>query len=262
MVREDLEGIARRSVLGESVTVGTRIDFAGALFARNVPNARDGVTVLTLTKGGATTAVVKVFQGVNAFVVTTNQAGNRASREAFGARGNVTRAVLTLLGGEAFVSVTVASVVTMVVLVVVVVVVVAVVFVVVTLGIALVIVITVSGFTRRRRWVRRVGRGRGRVAAKSVVRPVPAVAALRRRRVAAWPAVRGTAAESVVPRPVVGTVLAGGWAGRITWSSIGKTAVFTTPPELPIPTASSASENEGKGQSQEKDARNERHIET
>lgn len=243
MVMEDLEGIARRSVLGESVTVGTRIDFAGALLARNVPNARDGVAVLTLTKGGATTAVVKVLKGVNAFIVTTNQAGNRASREALGARGNVTRAVLTLLGGEAFVSVTVVVVIA-------------------TLAIALVIVITVSGFTRRRRWVGRVGRGRGRVAAKRVVGPVPAVAALRGRGIAGWLLVRGTTAESVVPRPVVGTVLAGRWAGRITWSSIGKTAVFTTPPELPTPTTSSASENEGKGQGQEKDARNERHFET
>lgn len=235
MVIEGLEGIARRSVLGECVTVGTRIDFASALLTRNVPNARDGVTVLALTKGGATTAVVKVFKGVNAFVVTTDQAGYRASREAFGARGNVTRAVFTLLGVEAFVSF-VAPVV-------------------------LLIVITV-GFTRGGRWVRRGGRGRGRVAAKSVVGPVPVVAALRGRGIAGWLLVRSAAAESLVPRPVVGTVLTGRWAGRIPWSSIGKTAVFTTPPELPTPTASSASENEGKGQSQEQDARNERHFET
>jgi len=230
------------------------------LLAPNVPNTRDCVTVLALTKGGATTAVVKVLKGVNAFVVTTNQAGNRASRETFGTRSNVTRAVLTLLGGEAFVSMAVVSVVTLVVVVVVVMVVVVVV-VVATLAIALVIVITVSGFTRRLRWVRRVGRSRGRVAAKRVVGPVPPIAALRRRGITGRLLVRGTAAESMVPRPVVGTVLAGRRAGRILWSSIRETAVFATPPELPASTTSSASENEGKGQSQEKDARNERHFE-
>lgn len=203
-----------------------KLTFAGALLARNVPNTRDCVTVLALTKGGATTAVVEVLKGVNAFVVTTNQAGNRASRETFGTRSNVTRAVLTLLGGEAFVSMTVVSVVTLVVVVVVVVVAVF-----ATLAIALVIVITVSGFTRRLRWVRRVGRSRGRVATKRVVGPVPPIAALRGRGITGRLLVRGTAAESMVPRPVVGTVLAGRRAGRILWSSIGETAVFTTPPK-------------------------------
>lgn len=254
-----LEGVARLSVLGESVTVGARIDFAGALLASHVPNARNGVAVLALTEGGATTAVVEVVKGVNAFVVTTNQTGNRASRESLGAWSNITRAVLTLLGGKAFVAIAVVPVVTLVVVVVIITLVVVVVI--VTLPVTFVIVITVSGFTRRGRWVRWVGRGRRRVATERVVGPVPAVAALRRRRIARWLLVRGTTAESMVPRPAVGTVLAGRWAGGIAWSSVGKTAVFTAPPELSASTTSSASENEGKGQSQEKDARNERHFE-
>jgi len=232
---EDLERGAGLFVLGEHVTVCARIDLAGALLASNVPNARDGVAVLALTVDSTTTAVVKVGEGVNALVITTNQARNRASREALRASCNVTGAVLTLLGSEAFVPLAVFTI--------------------------LLVIVTVIGFTRRCGWVGRVGRGRGRVAAERVVGPLPVVVALRRGGVTGWLLVRSTAAQSLVPRPVVGAVFAGRRAGRIAWSSAGKTAVLTAPLELAMSTVSCSSEDEGNSQSQEKNARNERHVE-
>lgn len=178
------------------------------MLASNVPNARDGVTVLALTVDSTTTAVVKVGKGVDALVITTNQAGNRASRETLGASCNVTRAVLTLLGGEAFVPIAVLTIV--------------------------LVIVTVFGFTRWSRRVGRVRRGRGGVAAEGVIGPVPVIMALGRSGVAGWLLVRSTAAQSLVPRPVTGAVFAGRRAGRIAWPTIGKTAVLTAPSESQV----------------------------
>jgi len=138
---EDLERVTGRSVLGKNVPIRARIDFASTLFASNIPNARNGVAVLALTESGTTTAVVEVDKGINTFVVTTNQARNRAGRETFRASGHVARTVLSLLSSEAFVPATVVVVVTPVVVVV-------------------VIVVTgrLSGFARWFRWIGRVGR--------------------------------------------------------------------------------------------------------
>lgn len=69
-----------------------------------------------------------------------------------------------------------------------------------------------------------------RVATKGIVRPFPVVLALRRGGVVGW-LVRGTAAQSGVPRPVVRTVCVGRWTGRIARSPIGKAAVLTIPPK-------------------------------
>jgi len=221
--------------LGEHVTVCARIDLAGALLASNVPNAKDGVTVLALTVDSTTAAVVKIGKGVDALVITTNQARYGASRETLRASCNVTGAVLTLLGGEAFVPIAFLTIV--------------------------LVIITVVGFTRRSRRVGRVSRGRGRVAAERVVGPRPVVTALGRSGVTGWLLVRSTAAQSLVPRPVVGAVFTGRRGRRIAWSSAGKTAVLTAPLELVMSAVSSSSEDEGNSQSQEKDARNERHVE-
>lgn len=122
------------------------------MLASDVPNARDGITVLALTESGASTAVVEVYKGVNALVVATDQAGNRASRETPRTRCNITRTVLALLCGKAFVLIG---------------------FVVIT-G-------RLSGFTRWSGWVGWVGMGWGRVAAERAVGPVPVVTALRGR---------------------------------------------------------------------------------
>jgi len=197
----DLERVAGLSVRGKHVTVRARINLASALLASDVPNARDGVAALALTKSSAATAVVEVDKGVNALVVTTDQAGKRASRETFGTRGKNTRTELALLGGKAFV-----------------------------LWVFVVIII-ISRFARWVGWVGRVGRGRGRVATERVVGPFPTVMALRGRGVIGW-LVRSTTAESVMPRPIAGAIFAGRWIGRVLWTSGGKTAVFTAPTEL------------------------------
>jgi len=211
------------------------------LLAFDVPNARDSVTVLALTEGGTTTAVVEVGKGINALVVTTDQAGKRARRETFSARGNVTRTILALLGGKAFVP--------RLVLVVAVVVV--------------VVVVIIPGFIRRSGWVGQVGIGWGRVTAETAIRPLPVSTALRGSGIIGLE-VRGTTPQSVVPRPVIGTVFAGRWIVRTSWSPVGKTAVFGLPPELITSTVSVVfvvGEDEGQSEGQKEDANNERHFE-
>jgi len=225
----DLERFAGHSVSGKNVAVRARIDFANALLASEIPNAWDCVTVLALTESGATTTVAEVDKGIDALVVTTDKAGNGASRESFRTRGNGTRPELALPVGKAFMSIRL-------------------------------VVITISGFIRWSGWVGWVRMSRGRVAAERVAGPIPVIIALRGRGVIGW-LVRSTTAQSVVPRPAVGAAFAGGWTGRITGSSVRKTAVFGLPPELTFPTVSvAAGEDEGKSQSQEKDASNERHF--
>jgi hypothetical protein len=65
-----LERVARLPVLGKDVATRARIDFASALLAPNVPNARDGVAVLAFTNSGATAAVVEIDKGINTLVTT------------------------------------------------------------------------------------------------------------------------------------------------------------------------------------------------
>lgn len=255
--RGNLKGVARFSVLGNSVTVGACIDFASTLFTSNVPNARNGVAVLTFTKTGTTTTVVEVDESVNAFVITTDQTGDGASREALRARSNGTRAELALLNGEAFVPFAVVTIFVSSVVIVVVTVFVSSVAIVVVI-----ITVFVSGFFRRRRWVGWVGRSRVRVAAEGAVGPTPTRAALGRRGVIARLIVRSAATDVLIPRPSIGAVFAVGWVARLRRTSILETTVFTRPLELTIwAITSSACKNEGKGQSQKKDARNERHVE-
>lgn len=222
------------------------------MLAFDVPNARDSVTVLALTESGTTTAVVEVGKGINALVVTTDQAGKRARRETFSARGNVTRAILALLSDKAFVP----RLVLVVTIVVVAIVVVAVV-------VIPVVVVVIPGFIRRSRWVGQVGIGWGRVTAEAAIRPLPVGTALRGSGIIGLE-VRGTTPQSVIPRPVVGTVFAGRWIVRTSWSSVGKTAVFGLPPELITSTVSVVfvvGEDEGQSEGQKEDANNERHFE-
>jgi len=227
------------------------------LLAFDVPNARDSVTVLALTEGGTTTAVVEVGKGINALVVTTDQAGKRARRETFSARGNVTRAILALLSDKAFVP----RLVLVVTIVVVAIVVVAIV--VVAVVVIPVVVVVIPGFIRRSRWVGQVGIGWGRVTAEAAIRPLPVGTALRGSGIIGLE-VRGTTPQSVVPRPVIGTVFAGRWIVRTSWSPVGKTAVFGLPPELITSTVSVVfvvGEDEGQSEGQKEDANNERHFE-
>jgi len=162
------------------------------LLAFDVPNARDSVTVLALTEGGTTTAVVEVGKGINALVVTTDQAGKRARRETFSARGNVTRTILALLGGKAFVPRLVLVVAVVVVTIVVVTVVV------IPVVVVVVVVVIIPGFIRRSGWVGQVGIGWGRVTAETAIRPLPVSTALRGSGIIGLE-VRGTTPQSVVP---------------------------------------------------------------
>lgn len=226
------ERVARLAVLGQSVTFRARVDFASALLASNVPDTRNGVTVLALTESGTTTAVVEVNKCINALVITTDQAGNRASGETLRARGNVTRTVLALLSVNAFAFMAL-----------------------------LVVIITgrLSGLRRCGRWLG-AGTGWGRVAAERVVGPVPTVTALRRGEITGR-LVRSTAAQSRVPRPAAGAVFVGRWTGRIAWTPVGKADVFAVPLEFATSTVVPVGENERNSQNQEKDASNERHSE-
>jgi hypothetical protein len=95
--------LARVSVRGKSVTVRARIDLASTFLASNVPNASDGVAVRALTESGTTATVVEVDKGINALVITADQAGNRASRETLRARCKVAGAEVTLLGSSTLV---------------------------------------------------------------------------------------------------------------------------------------------------------------
>ena len=224
--QRDLERVTGLSVRGKNVTVRARMDwshtwsdqiaairggreltFTSALLTSHVPNARNGIAVLALTQSGATTAVVEVDQGINALVVTTNQAGNRASGETFRTRGNVPRAVLAFFSGKAFVF----------------------------LGFIIVVTGRLSGFTGGSGRVGWIGVGWGRVAAERAVGPFPVVTALRGRGVIGW-LVRSTTSQSIVPRPTVGAVFAGRWTGIIVWSSGGKTGVFTVPSKSQVST--------------------------
>jgi len=176
------------------------------LLAPNVPNARDGVAVLTLTEGGATTTVVEFNKGIDTLVITTNQASNRTSRETFGARGNAARAEFTLL--EADIK-TLAMTTTLVVVVA------------ALSSLAVILVIVAVGFSGslgRSRGLGSCGSGWGFVAAEGTGRPVPALRALGRREGIGW-LVRSTAALSGVPRPVERTVSIGRWLGGFAGTS-------------------------------------------
>jgi len=220
------------------------------LLASDIPNAKNGVAVLALAESGATTAVVEVNEGINTFVVTTNQAGDRASRESLGARGDIARAVFALLDISTLV-ITVAVPTPIP-----------------TPTIAtLVIIAVVTGLSRGLGWSGGLVGGRGwrTVATEGATSPAPAIRALRRRRVIWW-LVGSTAASSCVPRPVEGAVGVSGWGGGIVCSSVGKAHALGAPPEMTvstiIPTIPTipVGENEGNGQNQESDAGNERHF--
>jgi hypothetical protein len=218
------------------------------LLASDIPNAKNGVTVLALAESGATTAVVEINEGINTFVVTTNQAGDRASRESLGARGDIARAVFALLDISTLV-ITVAVATT-------------------TIATLVIIIAVVTRLSRGGLgWSGGLVGGRGwrRVATEGAASPAPAVRALRRRRVIWW-LVGSTAASSCVPRPVEGAVGVSGWGGGILCSSVGKAHALGAPPEMTastiIPTIPTipVGENEGNGQNQESDAGNERHF--
>jgi len=240
-----LERVARLAVLGKNVTVCARIDFASALVAANVPNTRDSVTVLTLIESGAAAAVVEVDDGIDTFVVTTNQTRDRASRKTLGARSDIAGAVLTLLEVNALVLAIATIALTAVVLV---------------------IVTVLVGLSGGFRWSRGLGGGRSRrrlVATEGTGRPLPVPGTLGGREVLRG-LVGSTAALSSVPRPIEGAILVGRWFGGIAGSSLGKTEVFGDPLEFALSTgvviAAPAGENEGNGQNQEEDASNERHF--
>ena len=200
------------------------LTFAGALLASNVPDARESVAVLPLTEDGTTTAVIEVDKSIDTLVITTSQAGDRASRETLRARSNVAGAVFTLLDVSAPVMVISAS--TIVAL--------AVTFA-VTLATIFLVIITIllsilSGGLGWSRGLDGSGRSRGRLAAEGAGAPVPTLGALRRGK-GTRGLVRSTAALSVVPRPVEGTVGVGGWAVGVSGSSIRKTEVLGIPPK-------------------------------
>lgn len=253
---ECLASIARLSVRGENVTVRACIDFAGALLAPNVPNARDGVAVLTLTKGSATTTVVEVSEGIDTLIIATNQARDGASRETLRARSNIAGAEFTLLGSDALVVVSAAITIAMTVMIVIAT------FTTLTTLSVLVIIAVFIGLSRgpgRSRGFGGGGTGWGWVATKGARAPIPASATLRRREGIRW-LVRSTATLSRVPRPVEGAVGVGRWVGGIPRSPSGKTDVLGVPLELVVSTAITVGENEGNSQNQESNAGNERHF--
>jgi hypothetical protein len=195
-----------------------RLTLASALFASNVPDAREGVTVLSLTEGCATAAVVEVDKSINTLVITTSQAGDRASRETLRARSDITGTVFTLLGIDALVAITsvlaiVALAVTTLILVI----------------ITILVLSILSGGLRRSRGLDGSGRSRGRLAAEGAGAPVPTPRTLRRRK-STRGLVRSTAALSRVPRPVEGAVSVSGWAGGALWPSARKAEVLGIPP--------------------------------
>ena len=238
-----------------------QLTFASALLASNVPNARDGVAVLTLTKGGATTTVVEVGEGIDTFIITTDQTGDRASRETLRAWSNIAGAEFALLGSNALVVITAAVSIVIVVVV-------------VTFT-TLAILVIIAGGLGRSGGFGGSGTGWGRVAAKGAGDPIPAFTALRRRKGIGW-LVRSTAALSRVPRPVEGAVSVGRWVGGVPRSASGKTDVLGVPPEvgsahhpprqrrenvLELVVSTPVGENEGNSQNQEDNASNERHLE-
>jgi len=202
---ESLESIASPSVRGKSVTFRTRMDFASTLLACDVPNASDGVAVLALPESGTTTTVVEVGKGVDTLVITANQAGDRASRETLRARGNIARAVVTLLGTQALVMITaaVSIMVTLATL--------AILVALSTLAILVIIAVFIrlSGSMGRSRGLGGGGTAWGRVAAEGAGAPVPVPRALGRWE-GMWWLVRSTAALSSEPRPVEGAFSVGG----------------------------------------------------
>jgi hypothetical protein len=141
-----LESVTRLSVGGKNVTIRTRVDLARASLAPNVPNTRDGVAVLTLIEGGATTTVVEIDKGINTLVITADQTGDRASRATLWARGGITRAEVALLGTNALVVVIAARPSVIAILVVIAVLVV----------VAILVIVTVRGLG----WSGRLGGGR------------------------------------------------------------------------------------------------------
>jgi len=240
--------MAGLSVLGQNVAVCARIDFASALFAPNIPNAKDGVAVLALIESGATTAVVEVDNGINTFVVTTNQARDGTSRETLGARRNIAGAVVALLDVAALA----VTIVTLVVVLA------------IFAALAILVVIVTVGLFRGLGRSRGLGGGRsgwGFVAAEGTGGPVPPARALRRRE-GIWRLVRSTAALDGEPRPVEGAVSVGGGLGGAVRPSLGKTDALGVPPEFTASTVIPAAggEDEGNSQNQESDASNERHF--
>ena len=182
------------------------------MLAPNVPDARDGVAVLTFTKGCATTTVVEVGEGIDTLVITTNQAGDRASGETLGARSHIAVTEFTLLGSDALVVITLSTLV-------------------------IIIAVIITGLSGGIGWLGGFGgrTGRGRVATKGAGAPIPVIATLRRRE-GIRGLVRSTAALSSVPRPVVGTVGVGRWPGGVVGSASGKTDVLRVPPETRVST--------------------------
>jgi len=202
-----------------------QLTFASTLLAPNVPNARDSVAVLTLTKGGATATVVEVSEGIDALVITTDQAGDGASRETLRARSNIAGTEFTLLGSDALVVVTTVATITAIVI--------ATFTTLAVLVVVIVVIIGLSGGPGRGRGFGGGGTGWGRVAAEGARAPVPASAALRRREGIRW-LVRSTAALSRVPRPVEGAVTAGRWVGGVPRSASGKADVLDVPPKTRV----------------------------
>lgn len=177
---EDLEGLASLAILGKNVAVCTRIDFASALFATDVPNATDSVAVLALTESGTTTAVIEVDKGINTFVITTNQTRDGASGETLRTRRDIAGTVVTLLDINAF-AVAVATVLVLFILV---------------FSVLAILVIVTVGLVRglgRSRGFGGGGFGWGFGAAEGTGDPVPLARTLRRRE-GIWWLVRSTAA--------------------------------------------------------------------
>ena len=222
------------------------------MLASNVPNARDGVAVLTITESGTTTAVVEVDEGINTLVFTARQPRDRAGGEMPRARGNIAREAVTALETNTPVVVTTTTIVA-----------------------AVAIIVRGPGWSRGFVVGRGWGRSRGRVAAEGTRGPLPALVTLRRGEGIRW-LVGSTATLSRMPRPVEGAVGVGGWVGRMARSSLGETDVLGVPPgvrvsavpptsgehipELSVSTVIPVGENEGDGQNQENDTSNERHF--
>ena len=202
-----------------------RLTFARTLLAPDVPNAGDSVTVLTLTKGGATATVVEISESIDTLVITTDQAGDRASRETLGARSNIAGTEFTLLGSDTLVVVTMTVTIATIAVTTI-----AMVAFTTLLVIIIAVIIGLSGSPGWGRGFGGGGTGWGRVTTKGARAPVPASATLRRRKGIRW-LVRSTAPLSRVPRPVEGAVGVGRRVGGIPRSASGKADILGVPPK-------------------------------
>jgi len=81
--------------------VGASVYFASTLLATDIPSAGDRIAVLSFTRNGTTTTIVKVRECVNTFKVKAGQTGYRARSQALGAKvDRATMMTLALLLGR------------------------------------------------------------------------------------------------------------------------------------------------------------------